>query len=47
MDVRWIYREEFKLLLRLGGFTRWELYGDFHKSAYRTDSREMVWIAEK
>lgn len=47
MQVRWIYREEFKLLLRLGGFARWELYGDFDKSALGSDAWEMVWIAEK
>ena len=47
MTVRWVYREEFKLLLRLAGFTEWELYGDFDKSQYSYESPEMVWIARK
>jgi SAM-dependent methyltransferase len=46
MFVRWIYKEEFQLLLRLAGFSRWQLYSGFHKHPY--DGRdEMVWIAEK
>lgn len=47
MKVRWIYQEEFKLLLRLAGFAKWELYGDFEKSAFTSDSSEMIWVAEK
>jgi SAM-dependent methyltransferase len=46
MFVRWIYKEEFQLLLRLAGFTDWQLYSGFDKHPY--DGRgEMVWIAEK
>jgi len=47
MTVRWIYREEFKLLLRLAGFEKWELYGDFDRSAFNSDSDEMIWVAQK
>lgn len=47
MGIRWIYSEEFKLLLRLAGFERWELYGDFDKSGFTAQSDEMVWIAWK
>lgn len=47
MGIRWIYSEEFKLLLRLAGFERWELYGDFDKSKFNAESDEMVWIAWK
>jgi hypothetical protein len=47
MDVRWVYREEFKLLLRLAGFSEWKLYGDFGKSDYDAASSEMIWIAHK
>jgi SAM-dependent methyltransferase len=47
MSVRWIYREEFKLLLRLAGFVKWDLYGDFDKSEFNSDSGEMIWVAEK
>lgn len=45
MGIRWIYPEEFKLLLRLAGFERWELYGDFDGSSFSSRSSEMVWIA--
>ena len=27
MNGRWLFKEEFQLLLRLGGFARWEVYG--------------------
>jgi SAM-dependent methyltransferase len=47
MGIRWIYREEFRLLLRLAGFERWELYGDFDKSEFSAESDEMVWVAWK
>jgi len=47
MQVRWIYREEFKLLLRLAGFTKWNLYGGFDRSPFTSRSSEMVWIARK
>ncbi len=45
MGIRWIYKEEFKLLLRLAGFERWEVYGGFDKSEFSAQSDEMVWIA--
>ena len=47
MRLRWIYKEEFKLLLKLSGFSKWELYGDFEKSPYAYGSPEMVWIVRK
>ncbi|OFX15573.1 MAG: hypothetical protein A2Z18_09970 [Armatimonadetes bacterium RBG_16_58_9] len=47
MGIRWIYKEEFKLLLRLTGFERWEVYGGFDKSEFTAHSDEMVWIAWK
>jgi SAM-dependent methyltransferase len=46
MFVRWIYKEEFQLLLRLAGFHRWEVYSGFHRQPYDGDG-EMVWIVEK
>ena len=46
MKVRWIYKEEFQLLLRLAGFSRWVLYGGFDKAPYEGEG-EMVWIVEK
>lgn len=48
MTMRWIYKEEFRLLLKLAGFTEWELYGDFDKSRYSYESQEMmIWIVKK
>jgi SAM-dependent methyltransferase len=46
MFVRWIYKQEFQLLLRLAGFRRWEVYSGFEKRPYDGDG-EMVWIVEK
>ncbi len=31
-DVRWIWKEEMALLLRLAGFSRWEIYGNFERA---------------
>ena len=48
MRSRWIYKEEFQLLLRLGGFSQWELYSDFDGSLFETTNAHaldcMVWI---
>lgn len=35
------------LLLKLTGFSKWELYGDFDKSPYSYESKEMIWIIKK
>ena len=32
MTARWIYKEEFQLLLRLAGFSRWQLFGTYDGS---------------
>ncbi len=47
MYLRWIYKEEFQLLLRVAGFRDWTLYGDFDKSAYCRESNELIWVVEK
>jgi YD repeat-containing protein len=47
MDLRWVNRDEFELMLRLAGFARWELYGDSDRSAFGPHSREMYWLVEK
>ncbi|MEO2046318.1 MAG: hypothetical protein ABGX16_07070 [Pirellulales bacterium] len=31
VSSRYIYKHEMELLLRLAGFTRWEIYGDFNR----------------
>jgi SAM-dependent methyltransferase len=46
MQVRWIYPSEFKLLLRISGFRKWELYGGFKGETYRY-GREMLWIVTR
>ena len=47
MIVRWVYRDELKLLLQLTGFEKWDLYGDFDKTGFDSDSHEMIWVVEK
>ena len=47
MRLRWIYKQEFELLLRLAGFARWQLFGDFARSACTYDSQELIWVAER
>ncbi|TYB30601.1 MAG: hypothetical protein FXF47_08400 [Candidatus Mcinerneyibacterium aminivorans] len=47
MDVRWIYKEEFKLLLKIAGFSGWKLYGDFDKSKFKNSSSEIIWVVNK
>jgi len=47
MTVRWIFKEEFQLLLRLAGFEEWTLYGDFDKSEFGETSKELIWIVER
>lgn len=47
MLLRWIYKDEFQLLLRLGSFDSWKLYGDFNRSPCTAESHELVWIAQK
>ncbi len=47
MSLRWIYRNEFELLLRLAGLRVVRLYGDFDGSGCTSSSPELIWIAEK
>lgn len=47
MQMRWIYKEEFQLLLRLAGFSKWEVYGSFSKKPFRHTDCEMIWKAWK
>ncbi|MHB1000806.1 MAG: class I SAM-dependent methyltransferase [Armatimonadota bacterium] len=47
MVIRWIYKEEFQLLLKLAGFSNWNLLGGFDGSAFSVDSKEMIWIIMK
>lgn len=43
MPMRWIFREEFQLLLRLSGFSRWEVYGSFSRKPFEGCDGEMIW----
>ena len=47
MKLRWIYKEEFQLLLQLAGFKKWKVYGDFDRSEEVTAGSELIWVAER
>jgi hypothetical protein len=47
MSLRWIYKNEFELLLRLAGLRVLRLLGDFDGSECTSSSPELIWIAEK
>ena len=42
-----LYKKEFELLLRLAGFSKWQVYGGFKKEKLISSRQEMVWIIEK
>ena len=52
MTSRWIYKEEFQLLLRMAGFERWSLYGSCDGRPFpdpeETNDRRAIayWVAE-
>ena len=39
---RYIYKHEMELLLRVGGFARWEIYGDFDRRPLTRENDAMV-----
>jgi hypothetical protein len=41
-DVLWIYKSEMELLLRVAGFARWEIYGDFDRRPLLRETDAMV-----
>ncbi len=45
--IRYIYKNEFELLLRLAGFSKWKVYGGFNYEPLKSKEQEMVWIVEK
>jgi hypothetical protein len=47
MRIRWIYSEEFKLLLQLAGFSEWKIFGDFDRSPLTAESPEQIWIVRR
>ena len=49
MTARWIYKEEFQLLLRLAGFSRWQLFGT-HDSQPYAGAKEIgttYWVVDR
>lgn len=46
-DVRWVAKPEMELLLRLAGFSRWELLGGFDRRPLAAASDTMVVIARR
>ena len=46
-DLRWIYKTEMELLLRLAGFSGWEVAGGFDGRPLVKDTDLMVWTAWK
>ena len=44
--MRYFFRYEIEYLLELCGYNLIDLFGDFDRSAYSEDSREMIFIAE-
>ena len=39
---RWVYRYELELLLRAAGFARVEVFGDFDRRPFASDTDQMV-----
>ena len=42
-----LYKKEFELLLRLAGFSKWQVYGGFKKEKLKSSKQEMAWIIDK
>jgi len=45
VSARFIYKHEMELLLRVAGFTRWEIYGDFDRRPLTRENEAMVVMA--
>lgn len=41
-SIRWIYKHEMELLLRVAGFARWEIYGGFDRRALTRETDGMI-----
>jgi SAM-dependent methyltransferase len=40
--IRWIYKHEMELLLRVAGFERWQIYGDFDRHPLVKETDAMI-----
>ena len=47
LKMRFFFRFEIEHLLELAGFEVKNLYGDFNKSKFKSDSPEMIWVAQQ
>lgn len=47
ITFRWTYPSEMSLLLRLAGFRKMEVFGDYDYGTFTDDSGQQVWIAAK
>ena len=49
MTARWIYKEEFQILLRLAGFSRWQLFGTHDGQPYAgsKETRTTYWVVDR
>src|SRR5262249_52379915 len=45
IEIRWVYKEEMALLLRVAGFPRWDIYGDFERRPLTRETDAMVVLA--
>jgi len=46
-ELAYIYKREFELLLRLAGFSSWQVYGGFDYQPLESINQETVWIINK
>jgi SAM-dependent methyltransferase len=46
-ELTYIYKREFELLLRLTGFSSWQVYGGFDYQPLDSINQEMVWTINK
>jgi hypothetical protein len=45
IEIRWVYKEEMALLLRVAGFPRWEICGDFDRGPLTEETDAMIVLA--
>ena len=45
IEIRWVYKEEMALLLRVAGFPRWEICGGFDRRPLAEETDQMIVLA--
>jgi SAM-dependent methyltransferase len=43
--IRWIFKSEMELLLRVAGFSRWQIFGGFDRRTLRKETQSMIVFA--